>query len=763
MNIHLHCPYCKNAIELMKLDQGQLVTCAACGSSFRLEEISTTNEPTSGQTVGRFRVTGELGRGAFGIVFKAHDPQLDRIVAVKVPRQGAIGDRPQDLDRFLREARSAAQLRHPAIVTVHEVGTLHDTPYLVSDFVEGVTLADHLTARRPAPREAAKLIVEVAEALHYAHQQGVVHRDVKPSNIMIQPNGAPVVMDFGLAKRDAGEVTMTIDGQVLGTPAYMSPEQARGEGHKVDGRCDVYSLGVILYRLLTGELPFRGNKNMLLHQVLHEEPRPPRSLNDRIPRDLETITLKAMAKEPARRYQSAHSLAEDLQRWLNGELILARPAGALEKTAKWVKRHPTAATALSLCSLAVMGLIAGGFWYQARLHETRGQARAETRAAELVRSLASSETSHVPRIIEDLTEYRDQALPLLVTMAQDSKPETKQRLHAALALLPADASQLSYLRQRAITSTPQELLIIRSALRPYGAQLASDLWNLAEGTETSAAHRLRAAAILAGLENDSLRWAKVAPAVARNLVAENTLLIGTWADLLRPARLHLLPALRDLAMQPEARAFGDGDSEMLTSQQRTGAISIFADYAFDQPQVIQTGAIKPDLAPQHITLSFKPATRTKRAAAPPYRVAMADAKGKVSLLEGPPWRPLVLWDLAGQITGGPLAVGKHLLRVVDRRRILLWLDPTQNNPTWSFELRADIVGMPQLVGDTVVVADVAGQIVGLDAKTGRPGGPGYSLGDNVAPAMAPVSFGEERLFVPLTDGTVLLLPLQSLR
>jgi serine/threonine protein kinase len=158
---------------------------------------------------------------------------------------------------------------------------------------------------------------------------------------MIGADGRPCVMDFGLAKRDAGEITMTIEGQVHGTPAYMSPEQARGEGHTVDGRSDVYSLGVILYQLLTGELPFRGNKRMLLHQVLHDEPRPPRSLNDRIPRDLETICLKAMAKEPSRRYGAAGELAEDLRRWLKGEPIGTRFAPTTPRSARW-RFTPTA-------------------------------------------------------------------------------------------------------------------------------------------------------------------------------------------------------------------------------------------------------------------------------------------------------------------------------------------------------------------------------------------------------------------------------------
>ena len=179
----------------------------------------------------------------------------------------------------------------------------------------------------PDPHRAAGDVCTMAEAVDYAHRQGVIHRDLKLSNIVVDDDGQPHLLDFGLAKRDAGETTLTLDGQVLGTPAYMSPEQALGQHHRVRPLSDVYSLGVVLYELLTGELPFRGHGRMVLWQVIDEEPRPPRRLDDRIPRDIETVCLKAMAKEPGRRYQSAGTLAADLHRFLQGDPIAARPQG----------------------------------------------------------------------------------------------------------------------------------------------------------------------------------------------------------------------------------------------------------------------------------------------------------------------------------------------------------------------------------------------------------------------------------------------------
>src|SRR5262245_56114046 len=312
---------------------------------------------------GDYELLEEVAAGGMGIIYKARQRSLNRIVAVKMILKGTLA-REDDVKRFRAEAEAAANLQHPAIVAIHEVGLHEGQHYFSMDYVDGHSLAELPRERPLSAHQAAEYIRDAAEAVHYAHQQGTLHRDLKPSNILIDGQGRVRITDFGLAKRIEGNSDLTLTGQILGTPSYMPPEQALSKRSLIGTASDVYSLGAVLYELLTGRPPFRGETPVeTLKQVETLDPVSPRLLNPATPRDLETICLKCLEKEPHKRYLTAQLLAEDLGRCLRHEPIHARSLGVVARAGRWCRRNPALTTAAATSLVAVAALLAGTLFY----------------------------------------------------------------------------------------------------------------------------------------------------------------------------------------------------------------------------------------------------------------------------------------------------------------------------------------------------------------------------------------------------------------
>ena len=300
---------------------------------------------------GSYELLGEIGRGGMGVVYKARQKGLDRTVAVKMILASHLAS-PEHVRRFQEEARAAAGLRHPNIVHIHDVGQIHGQHFFTMEYIEGMSLADRLRQGPMGPDEGVRLLAKVARAVEHLHRHGVVHRDLKPSNILLDADGEPYVTDFGLAKVFTPGSEMTTTGVVLGTPSYMSPEQAAGQPSQIGPASDIYSLGAVLYEILAGRPPFREETPVeTLLQVLSGEPVLPRELNPRAPHLLEIVCLRCLARSPGDRYPSAEALAADLEHYLRGEALDARPPGLVERLWSWTRREPALASRLATLSV----------------------------------------------------------------------------------------------------------------------------------------------------------------------------------------------------------------------------------------------------------------------------------------------------------------------------------------------------------------------------------------------------------------------------
>jgi serine/threonine protein kinase/Tfp pilus assembly protein PilF len=391
------------------------------------------------ESVPGYEVLRELGHGGMGVVYQAWHNSLSRMVALKMIRSGSHAGA-EELARFRTEAEAVARLQHPNIVQIYEVGEHDGRPFLALEYVDGGSLDRRLNGTPQTPPDAARLVETLAHTVHHAHERGIVHRDLKPANVLLASGGrqppvddegtgglrpppgdlAPKITDFGLAKvLIGGSAEQTQTGAILGTPSYMAPEQARGRGRAIGPATDVYALGAILYELLTGRPPFKATSVMeTLHQVASDEPVPPRALQPKLPRDLETICLKCLEKDPRKRYASAKELADDLGHFLAGEPIIARPISRWERGVKWARRRPALAALVVVSAVAILSaLLAGVGRYEIRLREAEAQLREYQRVEDTrlraEKSIAAAQVASEHRELDEAWDQVKQALAVL--------------------------------------------------------------------------------------------------------------------------------------------------------------------------------------------------------------------------------------------------------------------------------------------------------------------------------------------------------------
>ncbi len=405
------------------------------GVTHGADDIGRTKESASRlvKYFGQYELLSEIARGGMGIVYRARQRNLNRIVALKMILSGAIAA-PEDVKRFYTEAEAAASLEHPNIVPIYEIGEYEGQHFFSMALVDGKSLAEPIKNGPLGAQEAAAIMAKVADAIDYAHSKGVIHRDIKPANILIDAKGDPKITDFGLARIDEGDSILTRTGLILGTPSFMPPEQASGKVRDIGAHSDVYSIGATLYCLMTGQAAFQGASPLeTLNMVLNEPAKDPRSIVPSIPRDLQTICMKCLEKKPQDRYPSAGAVSKDLNRFLNGEPITARPPNTIVKLRYWGKKHSklisrTFGALAALLLIAMMGL-----WLkseQVRSAAEAANARAVKEKAMAVMSRDETEMQlRKAEMSSDLAEERTR----MAEMAREDAVEQKRIAEAAIS------------------------------------------------------------------------------------------------------------------------------------------------------------------------------------------------------------------------------------------------------------------------------------------------------------------------------------------
>jgi serine/threonine-protein kinase len=494
-----------------------------------------------------YEVQTILGRGGMGVVFRARHFRLNRVVALKMTLAGAYAG-PHERSRFQREAEAVARLQHPNVVQIHDVGESDGRPYFTMEYVAGGSLTEKLSGAPQPAREAAALVAALAGAVQVAHKSEIVHRDLKPGNILLTADGTPKISDFGLARRLDGASALTWAGAAFGTPSYMAPEQAAGRPEAVGPAADIYSLGAILYEMLTGRPPFRAESAAAtVEQVLTRDPVPPSRLNPTVPRDLETICLKCLQKAPADRYASAQALADDLRRFGEGRPILARPVGWPMRLWRWIRRNPTAAGLLAALLVLVLLTIGGALWLQRQQAERQGRAQEAIEAA-LIQAPGLRQQGRWPEAKAVLTQASSR-------LDDAGSEDLRRRLQQAAADLELAATLEQIRLTPAIEGYRFDYRGMAAAYADAFKQAGLDV----HGDEETVAARIRDSDLRPQVVMALDHWAYVADALAdRRLMARLLLLARRadpdpdWRDRFRDPALWGNPkALQGLAAETE--------------------------------------------------------------------------------------------------------------------------------------------------------------------------------------------------------------------